>query len=299
MKRKLLSRLVSTLSASALAVSGMGVLPAAPVSAASLTGQDAKGIVSKMTIGWNLGNTLDSYNDNLGINNAPSKFAKAWGNPEPTAEQFQAIKDGGFNTVRIPTTWYQHIQWDDSSKMYLVNDTWMDYVKSTVDYAIDRDMFVILNVHHEDWVNVDVFTDDTYKDAEKKLTDIWTQVAEEFKDYDQHLIFEGMNEPRQVNNPSVNQWGNGTEDNGYTSSYINKLNAAFVKTVRGNGSAANKERLLMLPGYCASSDPKAIRAIEIPAGAGNVALSVHAYAPYYFTMATDEKANHNFPGKSG
>jgi hypothetical protein len=98
-------------------------------------------------------------------------FAKAWGNPEPTAEQFQAIKDGGFNTVRIPTTWYQHIQWDDSSKMYLVNDTWMDYVKSTVDFAIDRDMFVILNVHHEDWVNVDVFTDDTYKDAEKKLTE--------------------------------------------------------------------------------------------------------------------------------
>jgi aryl-phospho-beta-D-glucosidase BglC (GH1 family) len=299
MKNQMIGRLVSALSASALAVSGMGSLPLADVHAASLTGQDAKGIVSKMTIGWNLGNTLDSTADKLSSTSAPGKFAKAWGNPEPTAELFQTVKDGGFNTVRIPTTWYQHLEWDESSKMYLVNDTWMDYVKSTVDFAIDRDMFVILNVHHENWVNVDVFTDDTYKDAEKKLTDIWTQVAEEFKDYDQHLIFEGMNEPRQVNNPDVNQWGNGTEDGGYTSNYINKLNAAFVKTVRANKSAANQERLLMLPGYCASSDPKSIRAIEIPANAGNVALSVHAYAPYYFTMATDEKANHSFPGKSG
>ena len=299
MKKQVTGRLVSALSASALAVSGMSVLPTAEVSAASLSGLDAKSIVSKMIIGWNLGNTLDSYNNNLSINTAPGKFAKAWGNPEPTAELFQTVKDGGFNTVRIPTTWYQHIQWDESSQMYLVNDSWMDYVKTTVDYAIDRDMFVILNVHHEDWVNVSVFTDDTYKVAEKKLTDIWTQVAEEFKDYDQHLIFEGMNEPRQTGNPNVNEWGNGTEDNGYTSGYINKLNAAFVKTVRGNGSDANKERLLMLPGYCASSDPKSIRAIEIPANAGNVALSVHAYAPYYFTMAHDENANHQFPGKSG
>lgn len=293
-------RIASVVSAAALAVSALGTLPSLlSAKAAGLTGLDAKGITSQMVIGWNLGNTLDCSGTGLSVTAKPEKFAKAWGQPAPNEAQFQAVKDGGFNTVRIPTTWYEHLSWDEGSQMYLVNDTWMDYVKQTVDYAYDRDMFVILNVHHEDFINASVFTDASYAVAEKKLTDIWTQVAETFKDYDQHLIFEGMNEPRQTGNPSVNQWGNGTEDNGYTTNYINNLNQAFVNTVRGNGSAANSERLLMLPGYAASSDATAIRNIKIPENAGNVALSVHAYAPYYFCMATDDKANHEFPGQSG
>lgn len=296
--KPIMGRIASAVSAAALAVTAMGALPMQlTANAAGLTGQDAKGITSKMVIGWNLGNTLDCS----GVKNAttPAKYATAWGNPVPTKALFECVKAGGFNTVRIPTTWYQHITWDESSQMYLVNDEWMDFVKTTVDYAYDLDMFVILNIHHEDFINVKQFTDDTYKDASKKVNDIWTQVAEEFKDYDQHLIFEGMNEPRQTGNPNVQEWGNGSGDNGYSWQYVNNLNKVFVDAVRGNGSAANNERLLMLPGYVASSDPTAIRNIDIPNGAGNVALSVHAYAPYYFTMATDDKANHQFPGSSG
>lgn len=300
MKNQLKGRIASAVSAAALAVTAFGAFPAAtPVAAAGLTGQDAKGITSQMIIGWNLGNTLDCSNTGFSATAAPKKFAKAWGNPEPTAEMFQAVKDGGFNTVRIPTTWYEHLEWDEASQMYLVNDTWMDYVKQTVDYAYERDMFVILNIHHENFINVTQFTEETYADASKKMADIWTQVAEEFKDYDQHLIFEGMNEPRQTKNPSVQEWGDGSGDDGYSWGYVNRLNKVFVDAVRGNGSAANKERLLMLPGYVASNSENAIRHIEIPEGAGNVALSVHAYTPYYFTMATDEKANHQFPGASG
>ncbi|MBP0972445.1 MAG: cellulase family glycosylhydrolase [Oscillospiraceae bacterium] len=300
MQKKIKGRILSAVSAAALAVTALGSFSAAlPAGAEGLTGLDAKGITSKMVIGWNLGNTLDCGNTGLSSTAAPKKFATAWGNPEPTELQFQALKDGGFNTVRIPTTWYEHLEWDADSQMYLVNDQWMDYVKQTVDYAYDRDMFVILNIHHENFINVKQFTEETYEDASKKMNDIWTQVAEEFKDYDQHLIFEGMNEPRQTANPSVQQWGDGSGDNGYSWGYVNRLNKVFVDAVRGNGSAANKERLLMLPGYVASSSENAIRNIEIPAGAGNVALSVHAYAPYYFTMATDSNANHNFPGKSG
>ncbi|MDE5917243.1 MAG: cellulase family glycosylhydrolase, partial [Oscillospiraceae bacterium] len=81
--------------------------------------------------------------------------------------------------------------------------------------------------------------------------------------------------------------------------YINNLNEIFVNTVRGQGSAPNSERLLMLPGYCASSDINAINAIKIPQNSGNVALSVHAYTPYFFAMDTGEYANHNFPGSDG
>ncbi len=294
MKKNTFTRWTSIAAAAAMLLTGTMSFPwNAEAADPALTGQNARAITSQMTIGWNLGNTLDAHGSKV---NTPAKSAMQWGNPEPTKELFETVKNAGFNTVRIPTTWYPHIEYSDAEQKWVVNEEWMDYVKMTVDYAYELDMFIILNVHHENWVNVSEFTDATYAEASAKLTGIWTQVAEEFADYDQHLIFEGMNEPRQTGLGGSVEWGAGDNN---SRGYINKLNAEFVKSVRGQGSSANAERLLMLPGYCASSDPSAIRAIEIPANSGNVALSVHAYAPYFFTMDTSDKANHEFPGKSG
>ena len=264
--------------------------------AVGLTGQSAFDITSQMVIGWNLGNSLDSTNDNLTMDSSPKKFAMAWGNPEPTKELIEAVKNGGFNTIRIPTTWYQHLYLDESTNTYKIDAKWLAYVKQFVDYAYDMDMFVILNVHHENWVNVAKFTDETYNDASKKLNDIWSCLAETFKDYDQHLVFEGMNEPRETNNPSNSEWGDGDANSW---NYINRLNKVFVDAVRGQGSSYNKERLLMLPGYHAGNSVSSVRAIEIPENSGNVALSVHAYNPYFFCMDTSNMANHTYPGASG
>ena len=264
--------------------------------AVGLTGQSAFDITSQMVIGWNLGNSLDSTNDNLTMDSSPKKFAMAWGNPEPTKELIEAVKNGGFNTIRIPTTWYQHLYLDESTNTYKIDAKWLAYVKQFVDYAYDMDMFVILNVHHENWVNVAKFTDETYNDASKKLNDIWSCLAETFKDYDQHLVFEGMNEPRETNNPSNSEWGDGDANSW---NYINRLNKAVVDAVRGQGSSYNKERLLMLPGYHAGNSVSTVRAIEIPENSGNVALSVHAYNPYFFCMDTSNMANHTYPGASG
>lgn len=286
-------KLTSVAAAAAMLVTGAAYLPQMQADAAGLTGLNAQGITSQMTVGWNLGNTLDAHSASI---SDPAKSAMCWGNPEPTKELFETVKAGGFNTVRIPTTWYPHIEYNDAEQRWDVDDEWMEYVKMTVDYAYELDMFIILNVHHENWVNVSEFTDTTYADAAAKLEGIWTEVAEVFADYDQHLIFEGMNEPRQTGLGGSVEWGAG-DDN--SRRYINNLNAVFVNTIRNQGSSANAERLLMLPGYCASSDVNAIRAIEIPANGGNVALSVHAYAPYFFTMDTSDKANHTFPGSSG
>ena len=270
--------------------------PVPTIAGNTLTGLTAFEITDRMIIGWNLGNVLDSHGSGISYDTAPGKAAKFWGNEEPTQELFSAVKAGGFNTVRIPTTWYQHVKYDSSKGKYIINEDWLAYVKQTVDYAYDLDMFVILNVHHEDWVNVAQFTDATYATAEAMLTDIWAQVAETFADYDQHLIFEGMNEPRQTGLGSSVEWGTG---DAASRKYINDLNHAFVTTIRNQGSKANAERLLMLPGYCASSSTEAIKAIEVPENSGNIALSVHAYYPYFFAMDTSDKANHNFPGKSG
>ena len=293
-KKKIMSVLTSA--ACLMCMIGVSGNVEETVDAATLSGLSSAEITSQMKIGWNLGNTFDATNANLKVNAAPEKFVTSWGNPVPTKELFETVQAGGFNTVRIPITWYQHLIYDEANDFYEIDQKWLDYVKENVDYAYELGMFIIINVHHEEWVNVAEFTDATYADAQNKLTDIWAQVAETFADYDQHLIFEGMNEPRQTGLGSSVEWGTG--DN-YSRKYINDLNAEFIKTVRGQGSAQNAERMLMLPGYCASSSAEAINAIEIPSGAGNVALSVHAYAPYFFTMDTSDKANHEFPGSSG
>lgn len=262
----------------------------------TLTGLTAFEITSRMIVGWNLGNTLDSTGSNIEFDTAPIKSATAWGNIAPNKEVFEAVKAAGFNTVRIPTTWYQHVKYDNSQGKYIINEEWLAYVKQTVDYAYELDMFIILNVHHEDWVNVEEFTDAAYGKTSAMLKDIWSQVADTFADYDQHLIFEGMNEPRQTGLGGSVEWGGGDTK---TWQYVNNLNEVFVDAVRSQGSAANKERLLMLPGYGASSNIATVKSIAVPENSGNVALSVHAYFPYFFAMATDSYANHSFPGKSG
>lgn len=295
MKNKQFGRLVSATAAAAMLVAGVGVMPQNTVSAAhtDLRGQDAWAITNQMTIGWNLGNTLDSTSNTLKPDAMPEKWASAWGNPAPTQELIDTVKNGGFDTIRIPTTWCGHLTWSEQDQMYLVADNWMNYVQQVVDYAYEQDMFVILNVHHEDFINVaNAYTDENVAEASKKLGDIWTQVSEKFKDYDQHLIFEVLNEPREVG--SKQEWSGGKAEG---RRYVNQLNEVAFNAIRNNGSAANKERLIMLTPYGANTDAAAD--LTIPANAGNVAISTHAYAPYYFTMANDENANHNWPGQSG
>ena len=293
--KKKIAALITTAACAVGSLGLGGIRNSMDVEAAELSGKTAFEITSQMTIGWNMGNTLDATNNNLSYDAPIKSFVTAWGNPEPTQDLIDAVKAGGFNTIRIPTTWYQHLKKDDSGK-WTIDQRWIDYVKNVVDMAYDNEMFVILNVHHEDFINVKEFTEETKADAAEKLTAIWTLASEIFKDYDQHLIFEGMNEPRQTGNPAVGEWNGGTDDaSGYSWKYINDLNKVFVDVVRGQGSAQNKERLLMLPQYDASSTPATVRAINIPEGAGNVALSVHAYLPYFFAMSTDPTAaNHEY-----
>ena len=241
--KKKIAALITTAACAVGSLGLGGIRNSMDVEAAELSGKTAFEITSQMTIGWNMGNTLDATNNNLSYDAPIKSFVTAWGNPEPTQDLIDAVKAGGFNTIRIPTTWYQHLKKDDSGK-WTIDQRWIDYVKNVVDMAYDNEMFVILNVHHEDFINAKEFTEETKADAAEKLTAIWTLASETFKDYDQHLIFEGMNEPRQTGNPAVGEWNGGTDEaSGYSWKYINDLTKVFVDVVRGLGSAQNKECL--------------------------------------------------------
>lgn len=223
-------------------------------------------ITENMKIGWNYGNSLDATGGS-GLATETS-----WGNPKATQEMMDAVKAKGFNTVRLPTTWYPHLDSNNN-----IDPEWMARVHEVVDYAYKNDMYVILNLHHEEWINrADIGT--AYDEMSPKLKAVWKQIAEEFKDYDQHLIFEGMNEPRAVG--TDHEWWGPKQDEVDT---INKLNQDFVDTVRSVESPYKDTRLLMCPPYCASSDSSMMATLVVPDD-DYVAASIHAYSPYGFTM---------------
>lgn len=246
-------------------------------------------ITEEMQIGWNLGNTLDATvtqrdpetKEEFYVEHATVASETAWGQPKATPELFDAIQAKGFNTVRVPTTWFQHL--DENGK---IDQEWMDRVKEVVNYGIDRDMYIILNLHHENWVNrADLGT--AYDEMHDMLINLWTQINEEFGDYDQHLIFECMNEPRAAG--TDHEWWGPKDDEVET---INKLNADFVDLIRSSDSPYAKTRLLMIPGYCAGSDVSMISLIDVPEDE-YVAVSVHAYVPYNFTMNPGKDGQHD------
>ncbi len=221
-------------------------------------------LIGELTAGWNLGNTLDAEGSGL-------YSETAWGNPTTTKEMMDTVKEAGFDIIRIPVTWTGHLDAEDN-----IDTDWLNRVQEIVDFTIDEDTYVIINLHHEDW-NYPFY--DNEEAAVAKMKKIWGQIAERFKDYDEHLIFEGQNEPRHKG--TANEWGAGTEEGWEV---VNATNAAFVETVRASGGN-NAKRHLMIPGYCATSDSAAPDKIAIPEGDDKIIVSVHAYLPYTFALS--------------
>lgn len=223
-------------------------------------------LIKEFNIGWNLGNTLDATGGGALLNTEMS-----WGNPYTKKEVFEKVKESGFDIVRIPVSWGDHL---GPAPDYKIHDIWLDRVNEVVDYAIDNDLYVILNMHHEEWHFPSY---DNFERANTILTMVWSQIAKRFENYDEHLIFEGMNEPRMIGTPY--EWTGG---NAEARDVINKLNKTFVKTIR-NAEGNNPYRHLMIPTYAASSDPKTWKDFEIPED-NKIIISIHAYTPYNFAL---------------
>lgn len=251
-------------------LSSIAVFPAFGGSAENV--MTADDITQNMTIGWNIGNSLDATGYG-------SSQETSWGNPTVTQELIDAVKTKGFNTIRIPTTWYPNVTTttDENGKpVYTISEQWLQRVKEVVDYAYKQDMYVILNLHHEEWINRSDFPT-AYEEMSERLKQMWLQIAAYFKDYDQHLIFEGMNEPRQTG--ASYEW----QGNAECYEVVNKLDNDFVETVRSVESPYQNTRLLMIPSYAASAYASSYSSLDVPDD-DYVAVSLHAYTPYAFAM---------------
>lgn len=228
--------------------------------------RSAKDLTDTWKAGINLGNIFDwawtSSNPTYHgwDKNIPTKITKA---------RIDFITSSGFDVIRFPITWLNYV---DDSNNYKIDDDYLSAIKDIVDYAIADDAYIIINVHHDtlDWLNLN-----NYGDAQiEKFTAIWEQIADYFKDYDEHLIFESLNEERYGSD-----WdGNGSSGGSDLFNKFNTIQKAFYDTVRATGGY-NNTRYLMFETYGAQAKSNHCQRVWVPSVSedDHVMMSLHYY----------------------
>jgi endoglucanase len=216
---------------------------------------EPKKAVEKMDPGWNLGNSLDAIPDET-----------SWGNPPVQAYIFDDIKKIGFRSVRIPITWIDHL---GPSPDYNVDKAWMDRVEEVVNMALERDLWVIINVHHDSWRWLKNEMMQDKENTIKKLEKLWAQIADRFKNYSEKLIFEIINEPGYD--------GYSEKDAGEIQ---NEVNERILKIIRSSGGY-NDKRLVVVPPLW--TDIYMMEKYFKPPKDSNIIIGIHYYSPWDFT----------------
>ncbi len=253
--------------------SSVGTIPTEAITLA-----DAKNpaeVLKAMGMGWNLGNQFDAY-----VNEKSSETA--WGQPAATQATFDKVAAAGIKTVRIPVTWMGHI---GDAPDYKIEDAWLDRVAEVVGYAENAGLNAIINIHHdgsnsEHWLDIKSCATNATKQKEtvEKLSAMWRQIAEKFKDKGQFLIFEALNEIQD----GGWGWGANRNDGGKQYAAMNEWLKAFVETVRATGGN-NADRWLGIPAY--NTDIDLSEFLVLPDDpAHKLMVAVHYYAPYEYTL---------------
>jgi len=223
-----------------------------------------KNALQKLSPGMNLGNTLEAI-----------PKATSWGNPPPTDAFFKAVRAAGFNSIRIPVAYSQYL--DDNLR---VKPEWISHVTDVVRKANRAGLYVLINIHWDGgWI------EPTYakRDAvNAKFARLWTQIATNFKEFDDRLLFAGTNEVHVEG-----KYDSPTPENAEVQNGFNQL---FVKTVRATGGK-NKTRFLVVQTYNTNIDDgcKFNAKVPVDSAKGRLMVEVHYYSPYHFTL--DEKSD--------
>ena len=255
--------------------------------------------VKHMGVGWNLGNTLDAsghsasdFTQDAYWGGQGLESETMWGQPETTEPLFAMMRKAGFGAIRVPVTWFNHMAPDGT-----VDAAWMQRVHTVVDYVIDNDLYCILNVHHDtgaddtgyqSWIKAD---EGNFAANQQRYERLWQQIAEEFRDYDQRLLFESYNEMLDVKSSwcFASFQAPGNYDATLAATAYAGLNAyaqSFVNTVRATGGN-NASRNLVVNTYAASNgygswnthliEPLTKMALPQDIVEGHLIFEVHAY----------------------
>lgn len=261
-----------------------GIIKIPEWEAVELPESEALTFVEDMQLGWNLGNTFDA--SNCGSSNELD-YESAWNGVTTTKEMIHTIAEAGFKTIRIPVSWHNHVD-----ENYQISEVWLKRVQEVVDWAIEEDLYVIINIHHD---NEEGFMYPSYEYLEqssKYVQTIWEQLSARFAEYDERLIFETLNEPRHTGTDHE-WWVDANTDIGKEAiDCVNQLNQTAVDAIRANGQGYNTSRYILVPGYCAAADFALTDGFAIPtdsAAENRILVSVHAYTPYNFALAGENE----------
>ena len=228
-----------------------------------------------MGMGWNLGNQFDAHNNG-------KSSETAWSQPKATQTTFNKVAAAGIKTVRIPVTWMGHI---GNAPDYKIEEAWLNRIYEVVGYAENAGLNAIINIHHDGadskyWLNIKECAKNADKQAETvaKLSAVWKQIAEKFKDKGHFLIFETMNEIQD----GGWGWGENRSDGGKQYAAMNEWLKAIVTTIRSTGGN-NANRWLGIPAY--NTDIDLSQYLVLPDDPANrLMVSIHYYAPYEYTL---------------
>ncbi|MDA3882265.1 MAG: glycoside hydrolase family 5 protein [Bacteroidales bacterium] len=229
--------------------------------------RSAEEIAADMTIGWNIGNSMEAlyeYNGDIVADET------AWGNPVITESLIQSVKAAGFNTIRIP------VAWDVHATNNVIDAAWIARVKEVVDYCIQNDMYAIINIHWDyGWLEENC-TQAMQASVNVKQEAYWTQIANYFKDYDEHLLFASANEPNV--------------DDATQMAVLLSYHQTFIDVVRSTGGN-NSQRTLIVQGPSTDTEKTSNLMNTLPTDpvADRMMVEVHYYSPYQYCLMTQDE----------
>ncbi len=251
-------------------------------------GIDAYDIVWDMGLGTNLGNTLESCGTWIDPSSV-TNFETAWGAPVTTQEMLTGMKKAGFSSIRIPVGW-SNMMADDGK--YMINEAYFNRVETVMNYALNEDMYVIINIHFDGgwWARFGSKDETERQEAMKKYQSMWLQIANRFEEYSDKVIFESANEELGARLNSTDDYaGSGyftSEDQLFQQTNI--INQTFVDVVRGTGGN-NAKRYLMIAGYDTNIGLTCDVRYKMPKDVidRHMFVSIHYYSPAPYCIADD------------
>lgn len=245
----------------ALGETSSGLYPnynTSPIAAdASGMGSTAAQLAAKMKLGWNIGNTMEATGGET-----------AWGNPKVTKQLIDLVKANGFNAIRIPCSWNQYLANADKAE---IQTTWLNRVKEVVQYCVDNDMYVIVNIHWDGgWLENNVTA--AKKEANNaKQKAFWEQIATTLRGFDEHLLFASANEPNVENAEQM--------------AVLTSYHQTFVDAVRSTGGKnAYRNLIVQGPSTDIEKTNKLMTAMPTDKVADRIMAEVHYYTPYQFCL---------------
>ena len=227
--------------------------------AADATGMSSTAVqlAAKIKLGWNMGNSLEAIGGET-----------AWGNPKATKALIDLVKANGFNAIRIPCSFDQYLANSTTAK---IKEEWLARVKEVVHYAVDNDMYVIVNIHWDGGWLENNCTEAAKSATNAKQKAYWEQIATYLRGFDEHLIFASANEPKVANATEM--------------AVLTTYHQTFIDAVRATGGK-NAYRTVVVQGPDTDIEKTNKLMLTLPTDkvANRMMMEVHYYTPYQFTL---------------